>query len=62
MQPRPCQDATAEAMPATIVLDPAKLLGGLPSAAGAVASGVKQVGLKEIPFPDQPQPLELRAA
>lgn len=62
MQPSPCQDPTAEALPAIIVLDPAKLLGGLPSAAGAVASGVKQVGLKEIPFPDQPQPLGLRAA
>lgn len=53
MQPSPRLEAAAETATAAIVLDPAKLLGGLPSAVGAVASGVKQVGLKEVPPPPQ---------
>ena len=55
MQPSLCQEPAAEAAPAHILLDPAKLLGGAPSATGAVASGVKQVGVKQIPS-DLPPP------
>lgn len=48
------QGPLAEAAPAVITLDPARLLGGLPAQDGATASRV-MVGDKQGPFePEQP--------
>lgn len=56
MQPIRHQGPLAEAAPAVITLDPARLLGGLPAQDGVLAGRV-MVGAKEQPLEGPIQPL-----
>ncbi len=59
MQPAHHPEPLAEAAPAAIALDPARLLGGL-LAHGGTAAGRIMVGGKEKPF-EPVEPLQVRA-